>query len=54
MLGGASNLKYSKLSEEQIVGIIIEGRGTMASFSQLLSEKEIELVAGYVKGLQKN
>jgi mono/diheme cytochrome c family protein len=54
MLGGAANLKYSRLEVEEIVEIIANGQGTMAAFSSQLTESEIDLVAEYVKSLRKN
>ena len=52
-LAGASDLIVSTISREEIVQIIITGKGDMAAFEELLSEKEIEAVTDHVLSLRK-
>ncbi len=46
-MNGAANLQQSKLSLEERVQVIRDGRNMMTPFKDLLSEAEIEAVAKY-------
>ncbi|MCB0571251.1 MAG: c-type cytochrome [Phaeodactylibacter sp.] len=50
--GGAFNLQVSKLSVEERVLVITNGRNAMTPFKTLLSPKEIEAVAAYTLKLK--
>lgn len=47
-----ANLAESKLSLEENMKVIAEGRGTMPGYSSQLSEQEINLVAAYTETLK--
>lgn len=47
-----ANLTKSKLSLEENMKVIAEGRGTMPGYSSQLSEQEINLVAAYTETLK--
>ncbi len=50
---GAANLQDSKLSLEERVAVITNGRNLMNSFKSLMSEEKIEAVAAYTMTLSK-
>ena len=51
---GSKNLSISKLNEEAVMKILMEGKGTMPPFEYLLTtEKEREAVVEYVMSLRK-
>ncbi len=51
--GGAFNLQESRLTKEERVAVITNGRNAMTAFESLLDEKEIEAVAEYTLSLSK-
>ncbi|MCI5081269.1 MAG: cytochrome c [Saprospiraceae bacterium] len=51
---GAANLTESKLTVEERIQVITNGRKTMAAFKSLLNEEKIEAVAKYTMELTKN
>ena len=50
---GAFNLVTSKLSVEEKISVITNGRNTMTPFKGLLSEAKIKAVAEYTETLKK-
>ncbi|MCS7004421.1 MAG: SirB2 family protein [Cytophagales bacterium] len=52
-MSGAKNLKVSRLSQEEIISLLQDGRGTMPSYAKILSDKEIKVVSEYVISLRK-
>ncbi len=50
---GAANLNETKLSLEEKIEVITNGRNTMTGFKSLLSEAKIKAVAEYTKELKK-
>ncbi|PWJ41027.1 cbb3-type cytochrome c oxidase subunit III [Sediminitomix flava] len=52
-LSGAANLQESELNQEDIIHIINNGKGRMASYGNLLTKDEINEVAKYVQSLRK-
>lgn len=51
---GAANLQESKLTLEQRVEVITNGRNVMTGFKSLMSEDKIKLVAQYTFELKNN
>ena len=51
-LNGASNLKESQLTKEELRQVITHGRNMMQPFKSILSEKEINAVAEYLLTLR--
>ena len=51
-LAQASDLSISKLSLEERINIISNGKNTMAPFKVVLSEEEIKAVALYIEQLR--
>lgn len=51
---GAANLQASKLTLEQRIEVITNGRNTMTGFKALMSEDKIKLVAQYTFELKNN
>jgi mono/diheme cytochrome c family protein len=51
---GAANLQESKLTLEQRVEVITNGRNTMTGFKTLMSEDKIKLAAQYTFELKNN
>ena len=51
---GAANLQESKLTLEQRVEVITNGRNTMPGFKALMSEDKIKLAAQYTFELKNN
>lgn len=51
-LSGAANLKASKLTNEEIQGIIKNGKKTMMSYKNILKDQEIAAVSSYVNSLK--
>jgi len=51
---GAANLQESKLTLEQRVEVVTNGRNTMTGFKALMSEDKIKLVAQYTFELKNN
>jgi mono/diheme cytochrome c family protein len=51
---GAANLQESKLTLEQRVEVITNGRNTMTGFKALMSEDKIKLAAQYTLELKNN
>lgn len=51
---GAANLQDSKLTLEQRVEVVTNGRNAMTGFKTLLSEDKIKLVAQYTFELKNN
>lgn len=49
----AADLRTSRITDSEIKSIINIGRGKMKSYKEKLSEREIEEVTEYVKGLRK-
>ena len=52
-LAGATNLKTSTLELDHRVAMIYFGRNKMQSYKDVLSEKEIFLLASYLENLRK-
>ena len=52
--GGAFNLQESKLSVEERILVITNGRNAMTPFQSLLSKKEIKAVAEYTFTFQED
>lgn len=52
-IGNASNLVSSKLSMNEQITIVAQGKGAMKGYDAELSEQEIELVASYTETLQE-
>lgn len=52
-LQGAANLAESKLSDEEIKHIIINGKNSMASYKNLIEGRELDAVVEYIKYLRK-
>jgi mono/diheme cytochrome c family protein len=50
---GAANLAESKLSLDERIQVITNGRNTMAAFKSLLNEDKIKAVAKYTQELKK-
>lgn len=50
---GAANLKESKLSLEERINVVTNGRNTMTPFKSLLNEEKIKAVAEYTMKLTK-
>mgnify|MGYP000553496804 CR=1 FL=1 len=50
---GAANLQDSKLSLEERIAVITNGRNLMNSFKSLMSEEKIKAVATYTMSLSK-
>ncbi|MFQ3575498.1 MAG: SirB2 family protein [Cytophagales bacterium] len=51
MVGGAKNLKISKLTVEEKLNIVKNGKGLMMAYKNQLSEQDIEAVVAYVETL---
>ena len=51
---GAANLTESKLSLDERIQVITNGRNTMAAFKSLLNEDKIKAVAKYTQELKKD
>jgi len=52
-ISGATNLITSKLNKAEISEVIVQGRGLMTPFKDVLSEDEIKALSKYVYKLQK-
>ena len=52
-MSGAFDLTQTKLSVEEKIQVITNGRNLMTPFKSLLSEKQIEAVAKYTENLKK-
>ncbi len=52
-IGGASDLRYTKLNESNIGDLVFHGKGAMPAFEEKLGEPEINAVAKYVLSLKK-
>jgi len=52
-MSGAKNLKISTLTQQEVVAIITNGKGTMPAYAKIMSEKEIACVTEYVISLRK-
>ena len=52
-LAGAKDLSTSTLSDQEVTEIIKSGKGSMAGYGAILSEKELSQVVEYVKTLRK-
>ncbi|MEM9886436.1 MAG: cytochrome c [Bacteroidota bacterium] len=50
--GGAYNLAVSKLSLEERIHVVTNGRKAMAAYKKVLSEEEIAAVAAYTQSLK--
>ncbi len=50
-LSDAKDLSVSQLSKDEMVAVISNGRGTMASYKTVLSKAEIEAVVQHVRTL---
>ena len=53
MLNGAKDLSVSKLSDDEIVTMVKNGKGLMTPFKDQLDEKQLQSVMLYVKSLRK-
>jgi len=53
MLNGAKDLSVSKLSDEEIITMVKNGKGLMTPFKDQLNDKQLESVKLYVKSLRK-
>jgi mono/diheme cytochrome c family protein len=53
MLNGAKDLSVSKLSDEEIITMVKNGKGLMTPFKDQLDEKQLQSVMLYVKSLRK-
>ncbi len=51
-VNGAGDLTASVISEAEVTTIIKKGKGLMTPFEELLSDKQIEAVTGYVMDLR--
>ena len=52
-MNGAYDLTQTKLTVEEKIQVITNGRKLMTPFKGLLSEKQIEAVAKYTENLKK-
>jgi len=50
---GAANLTESKLTVDEKIGVVTNGRNTMTPFKGLLSEAKIKAVVAYTEKLKK-
>ncbi len=53
-LSGAAELTRSDLSREERIEVIEKGKGAMVPYEGVLSEKEIEALARYLKNFKKS
>lgn len=53
VIGGAANLRTTKLSEKEINQVILNGKGTMPALGSLFSPKERERIVTYVQQFKK-
>lgn len=52
-ISGAKDLTASKLSKQEQIDIITNGKGNMTAYSSLLNNAQIEAVANYIETLKK-
>ena len=53
-LNGASDMAGSKLSQQELIDVITNGRNAMQPYDRVLSKEEIEAVAAHVMTLRTN
>lgn len=51
--GGVSNLRESRLLEEELRGVVSKGRKLMPAFGPALKKEEIRSVVAFIQGFQK-
>jgi mono/diheme cytochrome c family protein len=51
-LGGAYDLATSKLSEQDAMAIILNGKGTMPGFRKVLTQRDTDAIVEYIKTLR--
>jgi len=51
-VSGAKDLRISTLSKDEMIALVTNGKGTMASYKNVLTKAEIEAVVEHVRTLQ--
>lgn len=51
--GGVSNLRRSRLSQEELHGVVSKGRKLMPAFGPALKKEEIQVVVAFIQEFQK-
>lgn len=51
-VSGAKDLRISTLSKDEMIALVTNGKGTMASYKNVLTKAEIEALVEHVRTLQ--
>ncbi|MEX1131998.1 MAG: cytochrome c [Flavobacteriales bacterium] len=51
-MSGAKDLRMSSLSEDEMIALVTNGKGSMAPYKNVLNKSEIEAVVEHVRTLQ--